>query len=448
MTYRAIDFTQGPIAKKMLRFAGPIFLSNLLQTSYQFADSLWVGNLLGAEALAALSVAAPITFAVLSFMIGINATTLTILSQHRGQNDEEGIRKSLNAFVVILGLLSLALGSAGFAGAELLLRTVGAPEEIRPLAETYLRINFAGLIFLLGYNFVATALRALGDSKTPLLFITAAVALNVALDPLLIAGFGLGIAGAAYATVAAQGAAFVYGVAYAIAKGRVPFTRPRWPEGRYARAVLRLGLPGGLQMVAISSGMVVIMSVVNSFGSAVVAGFGAAQRIESIIMMPAQTLGAAVTSMAGQNIGAGRWGRVTAIAAAALGLIAVCSLILSTTVFLFSRPLVQMFVSDAATVAFGASYLKLTAYFYGFLGVNFVLNGIVRSSGAMFQVLALNIVSFWILRFPLVLLASRLFGEVGIAYGYSASLTVSSLIAASYYLFGNWRKARIYGGEA
>src|SRR5690625_4400750 len=130
----------------MLLFAGPIFFSNILQTSYQFVDSLWVGNLLGADALAALSISTPITFAVLSFMIGINGTTLTILSQHRGRNDYEGIRKSLNAFVVILGSLSLVLGLIGYVGTEFLLQLIGTPAELLPMAKTYLQINFIGII--------------------------------------------------------------------------------------------------------------------------------------------------------------------------------------------------------------------------------------------------------------------------------------------------------------
>lgn len=444
MSARAIDFTEGPIAKKMVWFAGPIFLSNVLQTSYQLVDSLWVGNLLGSHALAALSNSNPITFAVLSFMLGINATTLTVLSQHRGQNDREGIRKSLNAFVVILGTLSLVLGWVGYVGTPFLLQWIGTPSELLSLASTYLRIHFLGIVFLLGYNFISTVLRALGDSRTPLYFITAAVILNVILDPLFIAVFDWGIAGAAYATVMAQGVAFVGGVIYCIIQGNVPFTVPTWPEKQYASAVLRLGLPGGLQMVAISSGMVLIMSVVNSFGAAVVAGFGASQRIESLIMIPAQTLGAAVTSMAGQNIGAQKWRRVTAISYTGILLIFACSLLISSLVFLGAPLLIRMFVSDAATVAFGTSYLRITAFFYIFLGVNFVLNGIVRSSGAMLQVLLLNIISFWVLRYPLVYTFAHVYGEMGIAYGYSASLVISSIIATLYFLFGKWREVKIY----
>lgn len=439
-----LDFTEGAIAGKMVRFSAPIFLSNILQTSYQFVDSLWVGNLLGDDALAALSISAPITFAVLSFMIGISGTMLTILSQHRGQNDYEGIRNSLNAFVVILSLLSLFLGVAGYIGTEQLLHWIGTPHELMQMAKTYLQINFIGILFLLGYNFIGTVLRALGDGKTPVYFILAAVFLNIVLDPLFIAGFGWGIAGAAWATVLAQGAAFIYGVIYCIVKGKVPFTRPRIPEKIYARAVLRLGLPGGFQMVAISSGMVVIMGVVNSFGASVVAGFGASQRIESFIMMPAQTLGSAVNSMAGQNIGAGKWRRVGEITRTGLTFIVVLSVGIGLLVWLNAEALIGMFVNDEETLAFGTSYLKFTSLFYLFLGVNFVLNGIMRSSGAMIQVLVLNIVSFWILRFPLVYIGALLFGEMGIAYGYGASFIISSIIASLYYFFGKWRDVTIY----
>lgn len=447
MSNKAIDFTQGNIAKNMLLFAGPMFLGNILQTSYQFVDSLWVGNLLGAHALAALAISSPITFAILSFMLGINTTILTVLSQHRGQNDDEGIRKSLNAFVVILGTLSLLLGFIGYMCAELLLRLISTPQELLPMATTYLQINFIGIIFLLGYNFIGTVLRALGDSRTPLYFISTAVVLNIVLDPLFIAGFGWGMAGAAYATIAAHGAAFIYGVIYCMMKGRVPFTVPTMPGKKYAKAVFKLGLPGGFQMVAISSGMIVIMSIVNSFGSNVVAGFGAAQRIESLILIPAQTLGSVVNSMAGQNIGARLWSRVKQIAYTGIFFIFICSLLISTLVFLNSSLLINMFVSDATTITFGTAYLKITAFFYTFLGINFVLNGIVRSSGAMLQVLILNIVSFWILRFPLVYAFSHFYGEMGIAYGYSASLTISSLIAAMYYFFGKWRQVKIYDND-
>ena len=135
---------------------------------------------------------------------------------------------------------------------------------------------------------------------------------------------------------------------------------------------------------------------------------------------------------------------MTAISYTGILLIFACSLLISSLVFLGAPLLIRMFVSDAATVAFGTSYLRITAFFYIFLGVNFVLNGIVRSSGAMLQVLLLNIISFWVLRYPLVYTFAHVYGEMGIAYGYSASLVISSIIATLYFLFGKWREVKIY----
>ncbi len=274
-----------------------------------------------------------------------------------------------------------------------------------------------------------------------------AVVLNIILDPLFIAGFNMGMAGAAYATVLAQGIAFVYGITYSLRKGKVPFTFPSIPVKKYAKAVIKLGIPGGLQMVAISSGIIVILWVVNSFGSEVIAGFGAAQRIENLIMIPALTLGAVVNSMSGQNIGAKRWDRVSGIAYTGAGIIMACSLVISALVFFNASFLIKLFISDPETVSFGTTYLKTTSFFYVFLGINFVLNGIARSSGAMIQVLILNIVSFWILRFPLVYSFASWYGEIGIAYGTGLSFVISSLIAALYFFFGKWRDVKIYNDE-
>jgi putative MATE family efflux protein len=443
---KKLDFTQGSIAKKMAVFALPTFFGNLLQSSYQFIDSLWVGNLLGAEALGAVSISSPVIFSILAFIIGINGATLTILSQQKGRNDEAGLRESLNAFVFILGLLAVLLGIVGFLAAKPILVMLGTPEEILPLAAEYLKINFLGILFLFGYNFIGTVLRALGDSRTPVRFVMIAVVLNTVLDPLLISVFQ-GITGAALATVISQGLAFLYGLSYSLRHRTVPFTIPHLPGKRYAKAVFKTGLPGGLQMIAVSSGQVAIMSVIASFDKEVVAGFGAAQRIENLIMLPALTLGSAVTSMAGQNIGANLWNRVTQIARVGTGYIAVLSLSISIIVFFSAEVMIRWFVNDPETIAFGTEYLRSVAFFFPFLGVNFILNGIARSSGAMVQVLMLNIVSFWLLRYPLSFLFSRWLGESGIAYGIGVSFVISAAIAAGYYFFGGWRKTRIFDDE-
>lgn len=438
------DFTQGNILKQLIAFSGPIMLTNLLQTSYQFADSLWVGNLLGANALGSVAVSSTIIFTVLSFVIGLNNAALTILSQQKGKGNEHGLKRYLNAFVVILAVMSIGLGIIGYLSAEHLLRFLGTPESMMTSATSYLQINFVGMLFLFGYNFISTVLRSLGDSKTPLRFVMIAVALNIVLDPLLIAGLDLGIKGAAYATILAQGSAFVYGLVYVLYLKLAPFSIPTLPTKKEIGLILNLGIPSGLQMAVISAGAAAIMSVVTVFGEDVVGGYGAAQRLDSILMLPAHALGTAVSSMAGQNIGVRNWARVKQLAKYGVLYNFAVMLLVGIIVVIFAEYGVRLFIREEDAVAFGTTYLQIVALCYPFLGINFVLNGIVRASGAMYQVLALNIISFWILRYPLAALFSKGLGDIGIGVGVGASFLVSSLIAYMYFHFGKWREKELF----
>src|SRR5690625_1274348 len=252
------DFTKGNIFKQLIFFSGPIILANLLQASYQIVDSLWIGNLLGANALGAVAISSAIIFTVLAFVIGLNNAALTILSQQKGRNSKEGLKRYLNAFVVILTFLAILFSFSCFIFAEQLLLLLGTPDELLPMAKGYLRINFIGILFLFGYNFISTVLRAIGDSKSPLIFVTIAVLLNVGLDPLFIAGFNLGVEGAAYATIVAQGLAFVYGFSFVLKNNLAPFSLPKLPAWSEVKLILNLGIPSGLQMAVISAGSAAI----------------------------------------------------------------------------------------------------------------------------------------------------------------------------------------------
>lgn len=438
------DFTQGNILKQLILFSGPIMLTNLLQTSYQFADSLWVGNLLGGNALGAVAVSSTIIFTVLSFVIGINNAALTILSQQKGKDNETGLKKYLNAFVVILTFISVVLGIIGFIFAEQFLQLLGTPESMMSAAKSYLQINFLGMLFLFGYNFISTVLRALGDSKTPIRFVMIAVALNIVLDPLFIAVFNMGVKGAAYATVISQGIAFLYGIIYVLRRKLAPFRLPTIPRRHEIGLILNLGIPSGLQMAVISAGVAAIMSVVTGFGDDVVAGFSAAQRLDSLLMLPAHALGTSVSSMAGQNIGVRDWSRVKRIAKYGVLYNFSVMLLIGLLVVFLAEYGVKLFIREEEAVQFGTRYLQIIALCYPFLGINFVLNGIVRASGAMYQVLVLNIISFWILRYPLTAFFSNVLGDKGIAIGMGSSFLVSSLIAYLYYRFGKWRKKELF----
>lgn len=444
MAVKQHDFTRGNILKLLIIFSAPIMLTNLLQTSYQFVDSLWIGNLLGAEALGAVAISSTIIFTVLSFVIGMNNAALTILSQQKGRQNEEGLEKYLNAFVVILTSLSLLLGTLGFLFSESLLALLGTPESLIGRANVYLQINFLGMLFLFGYNFISTVLRALGDSRTPMRFVMIAVLLNIVLDPLFIAGFNLGIKGAAYATIISQGSAFLYGLIYVLIKRLAPFSMPTLPSKSEVGLIFNLGIPSGLQMAVISAGSAAIMSVVTTFGGAVVGGFGAAQRLDKLIMLPAHALGTSVSSMAGQNIGVGNWNRVKRISK--YGVLYNLSImgVLAIFVVFFAEYGVRLFIQDEEAVAFGTRYLQIIALCFPFLGINFVLNGIVRASGAMYQVLLLNIISFWALRYPLTVFSASFFGDIGIGIGMGSSFIISSLVAFLYFRYGKWREKELF----
>ena len=439
-----MNFTEGNIFKQLIIFSGPIMLANLLQTSFQFIDSLWIGNLLGADALGAVAISSAIIFTMLSFVIGLNNATLTILSQQVGRGSEEGLKSYLNAFIVVLTLLAILFTVVGFFLSEQMLKLLGTPADILPLANNYLRITFIGILFLFGYNFISTVLRAIGDSKSPLRFVLIAVILNTFLDPLFISGINLGIEGAALATIVSQGIAFIYGMYYILRNKLVPFQIPYVPKLEEVKLILQLGIPAGLQMSVISAGSAAIMSVVATFGSAVVGGFGAAQRIDSIVMLPAHALGTAVNSMAGQNIGSQNWRRVHQIAKYGLLYNLAVMAFIGLLVFIFAEYAVLMFIREEDAVSFATTYLRIMAVCFPLLGINFILNGVVRASGAMYQVLVLNIISFWVLRYPLTYLFSHIYGEIGIAIGHGVSFFISSLLAAGYYKFGKWKQKKLF----
>lgn len=437
-------FITGSVPRQLASFSLPILLASLLQASMQVINSLWVGNLLGSEDFAAVTVATTVMIVVLAFVLGINSATLTIFAQLKGINDQPKINSYINAFVFILTALSLVMSVAGFVFTRPLLVLLNAPEAIFDKAEIYLKINFVGTFLLVGYNFIGTALRAFGDSKTPLYFVLLAVVLVIILDPLFIMGFGMGVEGAAYATVLAQSIAFIYSLFYLSRRFKnykFRFCLPQWIE---IKTILELGIPSGLQMVVIYAGMTVILALVNSLGESAVAGFGAAQRLDNIILLPAIALGTAINAMAAQNIGVQHWDRVSQIAKTGIIYTITIMLAISILLFIFAEPLVKLFVRDPNSVRFGTTYLKIVACFYPFIGLNFVFNSIVRGAGAMFQVLMLNIISLWALRVPLAYWATSVYGDSGVALGIGLSFFMSCLFSVAYYRWGRWRDKKLF----
>lgn len=438
------NLTEGSIAKTLISFSFPILLTNILQASMLFINSLWVGNLLGSEAFAAVTVATTILIMVLAFVIGLNSATLTIFAQLKGTGDQEKTNGYLSAFIVILLILSLFISVGGFLLAEPLLVLMSTPPALIEAATLYLQINFVGTVLLVGYNFIGSALRAFGDSRTPLYFVFLATVLVAVLAPLFIHGLQMGVGGAALAWLLAQSIAFICALLWLMRKFKGHTFRLRFPKREETTVILRQGIPSGLQMMVIYAGITVILSLVNSLGPAAVAGFGAAQRLDNIVLLPAIALGTAVNAMAAQNIGAKQWQRVSELTKVGIIYNLLIMMAIATVLFVWAEPLVHLFIREQESVRFGVVYLKIIAFFYPFIGLNFIFNSVVRGAGAMFQVLMLNIISLWLLRVPMTYGAIHFFGEAGVGLGMGSSFVLSFLFSGAYYKWGAWRDKRLF----
>jgi len=445
------DFTTGSIPRHLINFTIPLFIGNLLQAFYNTVDSIWVGKYLGPSALAAVSVSFPVIFIMIAMVTGLTMATTVMVAQYSGAQDDLMVRRTINNTMLILSIAAVIMSAVGIGFHGVILKLIGAKPELLGMASGYLNIIFSGLIFTFGYNVVSAILRGLGDSKTPLLFLFYSTVINIVLDPLFIFGFGpfpkMGINGAALATILAQGISFFLAVRHLNKKSELLSIRVR--DFKYDRnltkKLLQIGLPAGLQQSVVAMGHTVIMSVVNSFGTTVVAAFGAAQKIDSFFFMPSMSIGLATSSLAGQNLGAGkhervyetmRWGSVISIT---------ISVFMIVVIYIFPERLILLFTNDKAVLEEGTAILKTWALAYIPFGIMWVANGIIRGAGDTVVSMILSIFSLWILRIPLAIYFSKCtaMGSRGIWVGMALSMAISGLMSYSYYRSGRWKRSVI-----
>src|SRR5215472_4365774 len=314
---------EGPIASTLLRFSLPILASSVLQSINASVNAAWIGNLLGARALTASANANTLLFFLLSACFGMGMAASILVAQALGARNVGEAQRIVGTAFGFFGAISLAMAAIGIVGAPQALIAMHTPPDALPLAAAYLRVIFIALPGMYLYTFVMMVLRGAGDSRTPLVFLLVSAALDVGLNPLLINGFGplpaLGIAGSALATLIAQWSTLIallvwlYGSRnmLCLTRAELGYLRPA-PE--ILRALISKGVPIGLQIIVMSSSMIVMVSLVNHYGSVTVAAYGACFQLWNYIQMPAFAVGGAVSAMAAQNVGARRWDRVARIA--------------------------------------------------------------------------------------------------------------------------------------
>lgn len=377
------DLTQGSITGTMLRFAFPLMIGNLLQQCYNIADTLIVGRFLGAKELASVGSAYALMVFITSIFIGLCMGSGAIFSMQFGAKDFSALKRSLFASLVLIGSITLVLNIVALTAIRPIIRLLQTPPELEEMTYNYLFVIFMGIGALFLYNYYAYLLRAVGNSVIPLWFLAVSVVLNIGLDLLFILIFGWGVTGAGAATVISQ---FVSGI------GLCVYTLWKFPEFRLSRKDFHYS-PKDLKMVASYSsltciqqsvmnfGILMVQGLVNSFGTAVMAAFAAAVKIDSFAYMPVQDFGNAFSTFTAQNYGAGRTDRIRKGIRSAVAVTTVFCFLISAVVFVFASSLMKIFIPAHETeiIGIGVEYLRVEGSFYIGIGYLFLLYGFYRA---------------------------------------------------------------------
>lgn len=440
----------GPIAKTLFFFAMPVLLGNVLQSLNGSVNSIWVGKFLGENALAATSNANIIMFFLLSTIFGIGMAATILIGQSIGAKDADKAKRVVGSSATFFVILSIILTVLGIIFTPHILIWMNTPATVMPFALDYTRIMFLGIPFMFGLNYVMTVLRGSGNSKTPFYFLLLAVFLDIGLNPLFIFGVGpfpkMGIAGSALSTVIAQFVSlvllvlFLYKEKYYLRIKREELHLLRL-DREILSALIKKGLPMGLQMIVVSSSGLALFNLVNSFGADSAAAYGAATQLSSYIQMPAMALGAAVSSLAAQNVGAGKWDRVHRITFIGVIYNFLMSGVVAGLIYLFNRQALSLFLpSNGAAIEIGMHINELTLGAFVLFGVYMVMTGVIRSTGSVMVPLLTSIIALWLIRIPLAYFLANRYGFDTLWWSFPASFSMAVIITCCYYFFGSWKK--------
>jgi len=449
----AKDLTQGPIASTLLLFALPTLASNILQSLNGSINAIWVGRFLGAQALAATANANITMFLMFSFVFGFGMASTVMIAQAVGRHDMDAARRAFGSAVGFCTLLGLVVATAGWIGAPALLRLLATPVEAFDLALTYLRVIFIAMPASLLSVMMMMGLRGAGDARTPLIFMFVSVGVDLVLNPVLILGLGpipaMGIGGSAAATAAAGFVSLIGLIIYTYAKdlplrlrgSELAYLRPAADQ---MRVLFGKGLPMGLQMIVMSSSGLVMIGLVNREGFLVTAAYGAAQQIWTYLQMPAMAMGAAVSAMAAQNVGAGRWDRISRITGCGIGYLLLITGAMVGVILLFHAPLLSLFLGSNQPAIDAAWHMQLLAsWSFMLFGCTMILFGVMRANGVVVKPLLILIFSLFAVRLGFYYLAYPRIGADALWLSFSAGSGAALALAGAVYLQGNWRKAKL-----
>ena len=449
----AKDLTQGPIASTLMLFAMPTLASNILQSLNGSINAIWVGRFLGPEALAATANANIIMFLMFSVVFGFGMASTVMIGQAMGRRDLDAARRAFGSAVGFCMGLALVVSTLGWVGAPALLRLLSTPVEAYAMALVYLRVIFIAMPATLLSVMIMMGLRGVGDARTPLIFMIVSVAVDLILNPVLILGLGpfpaMGIAGSATATAVAGFASLIGIIAYTYAKDlplrlrglELAYLRP---AAEQMRVLLGKGLPMGLQMIVMSASGLVMIGLVNREGLQVTAAYGASQQLWTYLQMPAMAMGGAVSAMAAQNIGAGRWDRISRITGYGIGYQLLITGTMVAVMLTFHEALLGLFLGDNDAVIAEAWHMQLrVSWSFIAFGCTMILFGVMRANGVVIKPLLILIFTLFAVRIGFYYLAYPRIGADALWFSFPAGSFVSLLLAYLVYAQGGWRKAKL-----
>lgn len=432
---------EGKISKKIISFAFPIFLGNLFQQLYNVVDSLIVGNFVGKEALAAVSSTGSLIFLIVGFLGGIFVGASVIISHYFGAKDKENLSIAVHTTIacgLIAGIIITIIG-VGFT--PIFLKLMRTPDDVFREAIIYLRIFFSGGIFMVMYNACLGIFQAIGDSKRPLYYLIIAAITNVVLDILFVAGFGLGIEGAALATVISQ---LVSAILAFVKLTKIDdcykiYIKKIKIDFNMLKSLLKMGIPTGVQNSVIALANVIVQSNINSFGSVAMAGSGSYSKLEGFSFLPITSFSVALTTFIGQNLGAKKYERVKK--GARFGLIAGVTLaeIVGIIIWIFAPVFIKIFNSEPEVVKYGVMHARTTSLFYFLLAISHCLSGILRGAGKTKIPMYVMLISWCLIRISYITIMVRIIPDIRVVYwAYPLTWSISSIIFIIYNKKTNW----------
>jgi putative MATE family efflux protein len=454
---RNINLLEGDLVKTIIRLGYPTALASAVQTLYNLADTFWLGKL-GRQALAAPVISFHIIFFIIAIGIGFSLTATALVSQYIGSDQPEKARQAAGNILVYTVGFAVLLAALALVFERPLLLFLGTPEDTFHSTLIYLRIMLWGMPLAFPFFVYQYTMHGYGDTLSPLKVELISVGLNLAVDPILIFGWlgmpALGVAGAAVATVMTRGLSSLIGLHFLFfrAKGLSLSLRHLRPEPKMLPLMFRIGLPSSVGMSGTSLGFLVLLGIVNAFGSVIISAYGISTRVVHLFMMPAMGVSHAVTAIVGQNLGARQPGR--ARAAVKLGIRMMLVVIVPAMVLtaILGRQITMFFIPDDPLVHdVGRTMFLIVSPAVVFFGLSAVLNGAFQGSGFTVPVMISNLSRIWLFRIPAVYLLSMVLlggpaaagAEVGIWWGMFVSNFLSFLMIWIWFTRGTWARARV-----